>query len=57
MEARTKTKKAQAIQKQQEVVPAAKATGNRNPIPPGKLDDRLSTDEWIKRRNEQVRKG
>ena len=49
-----KTKKAQSIQKQQEVTPAA--TVGRSSAPPKGLDDRLSADEWIKRRNEQVRK-
>jgi hypothetical protein len=53
-EHQAKQKKARILEKQQEVTPAAKATGNRNPIPPGKLDDRLSPEEWIKRREAQL---
>lgn len=49
-------KKAQALQQQQKVVPAAKAASGGNPVPPGKLDDRLSAEAWVKRRNEQLRK-
>jgi hypothetical protein len=52
----TKTKKAQAIQKQQEVQPAATASSRGNPVPPGKLDDRLSAEEWTRRRNAQIAK-
>lgn len=48
-----KQKKAQSIQAQQQVTPAAKAT--RNTAPPGKLDDRQSTDAWMKQREAQVR--
>jgi hypothetical protein len=47
-----KTKKAQTIQKQQEVQPAAKAS--RSSAPPQGLDDRLSADEWLRRRNAQL---
>lgn len=47
------TKKTQAIQKQQEVQPAAKATRS-NPPPTG-LSDKLTADEWAKRRNAQLR--
>jgi hypothetical protein len=54
-EQKSKAKKAQTLQKQMDVVPAAKATGSRNPIPPSKLDDRLSVEEWTRRRNEQAR--
>lgn len=49
-----KNKKAQAIQKQQGVTPAA--TVGRASAPPKGLDDRLSADEWMRRRNEQLRK-
>lgn len=51
-----KQKKVQAAQKQQEVQPAAKPGGGGRPVPSGKLDDRLSASEWVKRRNEQVQK-
>jgi hypothetical protein len=47
-------KKAKTIQKQQEVTPAA-SVGKGKASPTG-LDDRLSTDEWLKRRQAQVRK-
>lgn len=50
-----KQKKAQTLEKQQEVVPAAKAASGKSSVPPGKLDDRLSKDEWMKRRNAQAR--
>lgn len=49
-----KNKKAQSIQRQQEVTPAA--TVGRASAPPKGLDDRLSADEWTRRRNEQLRK-
>ena len=49
-----KTKKAQSIQKQQEVTPAA--TVGRASAPLKGLDDRLSADEWMKRREAQLRK-
>jgi hypothetical protein len=54
MEHQAKTTKAQSIQKQQQVQPAAKAT--RSSAPPAGLDDRLSIDEWNKRREAQLRK-
>lgn len=50
----TKAKKTQAIQKQQEVTPAA--TVSRAKAPATGLDDRLSTDEWLRRRNAQLAK-
>lgn len=53
-EQQSKNKKAQALEKQAGMQPAAKAT--RSTPPPGKLDDRLSTEEWVKRRNAQLRK-
>lgn len=34
--------------------PAAKAGGSSSPIPSNKLDDRLSKDEWYRRREKQV---
>lgn len=39
----------------QQAQPAAKAGGGTNPVPPSKLDDRLAADEWMRRRNKQVR--
>jgi hypothetical protein len=53
-ETQAKTKKAQTIQQQQQVQPAAKAT--RSSAPPQGLDDRISAEEWVRRRNAQVRK-
>ena len=47
-------KKAQSIAKQQEVTPAA--TGGKKAAPPQGLDDRLSPDEWLRRRNAQLAK-
>ena len=47
-------KKAQSIQKQQEVTPAA--TGGKKAAPPTGLDDRLSSDEWLRRREAQLAK-
>lgn len=47
-------KKAQGHIAAQAVKPAAKVGGGSSP--PAGLDDRLSIDEWQKRRNEQVRK-
>jgi len=48
------TKKAKSIVKAQEVTPAAKV--GRSSAPPTGLDDRLSTAEWTRRRNEQLLK-
>jgi hypothetical protein len=56
-EHQTKQKKAKTIEKQQEVVPAAKASAGKSAVAPGKLDDRLSPEEWVKRRNAQLSKG
>jgi hypothetical protein len=47
-------KKAKTLEKQQEVTPAAK-TG-RGSTPPTGLDDRLSQEEWLRRRNADLRK-
>lgn len=51
------SKKAQAQkQEQAQIAPLTPvARGNTSPAPAG-LDDRLSADEWARRRNEQVRK-
>ena len=49
-----KTKTAQTIQKQQEVQPAASV--GKAKAPPSGLDDRLSSDEWLRRRNAQLLK-
>jgi len=38
----------------QQVQPAAKAGGGSTSVAPGKLDDRLAGDEWIRRRNKQL---
>jgi len=51
---RAKTKTAQTIQKQQEVQPAASV--GKAKAPPSGLDDRLSSDEWLRRRNAQLLK-
>lgn len=51
-ETRSKQKKAQTLEKQQGIQPALKAT--RSTPPPQGLDDRLSAEEWVKRRNKQV---
>ena len=48
------TKKAKSIVKAQEVQPAAKV--GRSSAPPTGLDDRLSADEWLRRRNAQLLK-
>lgn len=48
-----RTSKAQNHVKAQATQPAAKAGGS-TPIPANKLDDRLSTAEWLRRRNKQV---
>lgn len=48
------TKKAKSIVKAQEVTPAAKV--GRSSAPPTGLDDRLSNDEWQRRREAQLRK-
>ncbi len=53
LEAETKAKKAATIEKQQEVKPAAKVGGA---APKPGLDDRLSAEEWVKRREAQLRK-
>jgi hypothetical protein len=42
--------------KAQEVQPAVKVRGS-NPAPPTGLSDKLSDDEWIRRRNAQLAKG
>jgi hypothetical protein len=49
-----KSNKAQNHVSAQQVKPAAKVGGGS--APPQGLDDRLSADEWVKRRNQQVRK-
>lgn len=49
-------KKAQATQKQAAVQPAAKASSGGSPVKPGALDDRLSAEEWLRRRNAQLAK-
>lgn len=54
-EHQAKQKKAKTLEKQQEITPAARV-GSKGSVPPGKLDDRLSAEEWVKRREEQVRK-
>ncbi len=53
-QARIKATKAQQQLKAQEVKPAAPVRGS---TPPQGLDDRISAEEWVRRRNEQVRKG
>lgn len=53
MDHQAKTKKAQAVQTQTELKPAAKVGGA---APKTGLDDRLSTAEWVRRRNAQARK-
>jgi hypothetical protein len=50
---KAKAAKAQGHVSAQQVKPAARAGGSS---PPPGLDDRLSADEWVKRRNDQVRK-
>jgi hypothetical protein len=50
-----KTKAATRHTTAQQAAPAAKAGGG-NAIPPGKLDDRLSAEEWMRRRNADVAK-
>lgn len=54
LEHEERTKKAKSIVKAQEVQPAAKV--GRSSAPPTGLDDRLSAEEWMRRRNAQVRK-
>jgi hypothetical protein len=54
-EADTAAKKAKSIERQQEVTPAASAP-KKGGTPPAGLDDRLSTDEWLRRRNAQLAK-
>lgn len=51
---KAKTKTTQTIQKQQEVQPAASV--GKAKAPPSGLDDRLSSDEWLRRRNAQLAK-
>lgn len=48
-------KKAAKVATQQQIKPAAKVKGKPTAAPAG-LDDRLSADEWLRRRNEQLRK-
>lgn len=55
-EYQSKQKKAQTLAKQTEIQPAATTT-RKGTAPPQGLDDRLSADEWLKRRNAQLRKG
>lgn len=54
LKAQTKQQTAAKVTKVQEVQPAAKVAVN--PAPKQGLDDRLSTAEWMRRRNEQARK-
>lgn len=54
LKVKEQAKKAQGHQKAQEVKPAAKAAAGA--APKQGLDDRLSAEDWIKRRNEQLRK-
>ena len=49
-----KTKAAQRHETAQKVQPAASVSARR--APPAGLDDRLDADEWVRRRNEQLRK-
>jgi len=49
-----KLRKAEAFEKQQAVKPAAKPSGGG--APPAGLDDQLSAEEWLRRRNNQLRK-
>jgi hypothetical protein len=50
-----KTKAAERHTQAQQAAPAAKASGG-SAVPANKLDDRLSTEEWMRRRDEQDRK-
>ncbi len=50
----TKTQAANRLTQAQQAKPAATVSARR--APPTGLDDRLSTDEWVRRRNDQVRK-
>jgi hypothetical protein len=50
-----KESKAKTILKSQEVAPAANV-GKGKSAPPAGLDDRLSADEWVRRRNAQLAK-
>lgn len=54
-EARRKSQAAQKHVQAQQVQPAAKAGSGRS-APPAGLDDRLSTEEWMRRREAQVQK-
>jgi len=49
-----KTKAATRHAAAQQATPAARTSGSG--IPPGKLDDRLSAEEWMRRRNAEVAK-
>lgn len=55
LQAKGKQQTAQKHVATQVTKPAAKVGATA--APKGGLDDRLSTDEWLKRRNDQVRKG
>lgn len=48
------TTAAKTVQKQQETAPAPTVAARR--APPSGLDDRLSADEWVRRRQAQLRK-
>jgi hypothetical protein len=52
----SKQQKARNHLRAQQAQPAAKASSGGNPVPPGKLDDRLSPEEWMRRRNAQLAK-
>lgn len=54
-EADAAAKKAKTIEKQQQVTPAA-APSKKGSAPPVGLDDRLSVDEWMRRRTAQLQK-
>jgi len=51
-QAASKQKTVQKVQQQQAVQPAAKVSGGKAPA--RGLDDRMSADEWLKRRNAQL---
>ena len=53
-EALAKQSAAKTVQAQQATAPAPQVGGKR--APPTGLDDRLSAEEWTRRRNEQIRK-
>lgn len=48
-----KQQKAEALERQVQVIPAARP--GKGSAPSAGLDDRLSAEEWLRRRNEQVR--